>query len=1130
MTEAGAGGRLGELLRVLTASGHELDADQVLDVLWLARRVPGGPEAPLARLARTAPAPPAEPAATEPEEPGPEHPAKAPRPDDPDLPDLTSHPLYSDARQEPESAPVPEIRLRQGPEPDKALPVRIPEDKALAGELELGRALRPLRRRLASPHRLEIDEERTAAELAETRLPDVVQRPVQERWLHLVLLVDDGLSMLLWHRLAAELRTLLERLGAFATTRVLGLDTRGADEPRLRTRPFRPDSAPVPLSTVGDPSGRTLVLVISDGMGAAWRSGVLHGLLSTWASRGPTALLHTLPPDLWEGSGIHAERWQATTRRIGGANTSWEIADPVLPPGLATFDGVPVPVLEPTAAALRNWAHLLASPGATVRLPLLTRPRPSGPAPTPRGPSGAQHFRDAATPEAYRLAAHLAAVSPLTVPVMRLVQTAVPWQARTSHLAEVFLGGLMRPHPAPVPGPLPAKHQVFDFSDTSRSVLLDAVPQAELLRTSRTIGLRLEQLAGNSPDFPAWLAHPDGSARLPGSHRPFTSVERKLLARFGVSFDSGVHGLERGLREQSATSGDGWGRLTDDDPRQLGPYWLRGRRRLRWVVEYDGVDEVNRTRAMVRTPRPDVSADRAELIAVEVEALRRLGGQYAPALLGSGLGRTPVWVASAPIEDGPAPAPPRLAELFNQAHATGGAPFDKLTGLLVGWHLASALALCHLHGIVPSDLSAENIFVLRRSVVLADLSDCALDGQYAGMGPAPTPEDNVRALGDLLQLVSSKAGRELHWRVPGHPEGMHLWQGDTWARLRQIVLRCLGPDPAERPTAGEVADVLAKYIAQSRAERTGTPTSPAQPQARTRPSSRVPLDLPPAAAVPSDPRSLPLRPPRFGVARRERQVRLERLRTPLRHARRITLIGAYHHGGRVYSGRATTTMVLGSLLAAVRSEPVLALDGADDEGALDAFLTDRNPATVRDLADLPADPTYQEVRARTTRLPSGLEVAAHPGGHVPPNLIHAQAYPHVLARTAPYYSFVLTDWAPQRLDRSADAVLDLTDRLILCCGNSGWYLDAAWRVLDRLRVDGHRQLADRAIVVVTEAEQRTGRAVPDDLPARFDIGADQVVAVPYDRSLWSPGFRQLDQLRAPALNAFLDLAALVVAG
>ncbi|MBK3581861.1 hypothetical protein JHN63_50605, partial [Streptomyces sp. MBT65] len=39
--------RFGEALRVLAACGHDLDADQILDVLWLARRLPVGEDAPL---------------------------------------------------------------------------------------------------------------------------------------------------------------------------------------------------------------------------------------------------------------------------------------------------------------------------------------------------------------------------------------------------------------------------------------------------------------------------------------------------------------------------------------------------------------------------------------------------------------------------------------------------------------------------------------------------------------------------------------------------------------------------------------------------------------------------------------------------------------------------------------------------------------------------------------------------------------------------------------------------------------------------------------------------------------------------------------------------------------------------
>ncbi|MFJ2263461.1 SAV_2336 N-terminal domain-related protein [Streptomyces sp. NPDC087844] len=1112
----GGGERLAEALRALGPSGQDLDADQVLDVLWLARRLPVSEAAPLNRGLRTAQEPPSPPAAPEPGRQLPRQPA--PEPDDPDLPDLTAPSLYAAARQ----APVPDVQLR-GPaqEPRRALPVRVPEGKALDDELELGRALRPLRRRQLSRHRMELDEERTATELAETRLPDVVQRPVQERWLHLVLLVDDGLSMLLWHRLGAELRTLFERLGAFATTRVLGLDTRTADEPRLHARPFQHDSAQLPLSTVNDPSGRTLVLIVSDGMGAAWRRGTMHELLAVWAERGPVALLHTLPPEMWEASGIRAERWQATTRRVGGANGSWEITDRVLPLDLADFKGVRVPVLEPTAAALREWAHLLASPGTTVELPLLARPSQYAALAASHDLHTAQHFRDAATPEAYRLAAHLAAVSPLSVPVMRLVQSAVPWPARTSHLAEVFLGGLIRPRPAPVPGPLPAKHLIFDFSDESKSVLLDAVPQAELLRTGSSIGRRLEQLAGNSPDFPAWLAHPDGNAHLPGSHRPFTSVERRLLTRFGVSVEEATRGpAEPGELGRPAAGADDWGPLKDDDPPRLGPYELVGRRRGRRTVVYRGIDRQG-LEAGVRTPRPDLPVATAQLLDVEAQVLTRLRGQYAPVLTGKGLENDPPWLAMALIADADSPdaQPPRLADIINRAIQESTAPFDKLAGLLVGWHLASALAVCHVNNLVLADFTADSVFVLRRSVVLGDLSDCVVDGRYLGKGAVPTTEDNVRSLGELLQLISTKAG----WEIPGLPEGMHLWQGDTWEPLRLLVLRCLDPDPAQRPSAGEVAELLARYIALSRTSRGATdPVGPIMSSDRTTP--RVPLSPPSVAGQPPLD-DAPLRLARFGAARREGQARLKQVRTPLRHGRRLTLVGAYH-----YSGRATTTVILGSVLAAVRGEPVLALDGAASDGALHSFLSPaRRRSTLRDLAALPPDPPYEDIRAHTTRLDSGLEVIAHRSGHFSANPTHPQEYARTLRLTAPYYSFVLTDWSPLRLERSDDFVLAFADRLVLCCGTAEWSPEAAVNMLGVLRRAGHEELTDNAIVVVTDIEgSRGGPYSPAGFARRLDIGAGQVVGIPYDPSLRSPGFRELGRLRAATTRAFLELAELVV--
>jgi hypothetical protein len=219
--------------------------------------------------------------------------------------------------------------------------------------------------------------------------------------------------------------------------------------------------------------------------------------------------------------------------------------------------------------------------------------------------------------------------------------------------------------------------------------------------------------------------------------------------------------------------------------------------------------------------------------------------------------------------------------------------------------------------------------------------------------------------------------------------------------------------------------------------------------------------------------------------------------------------------------------VLGSLLATVRDEPVLALDGAATDGALDAFLSDRNPAVTRDVAALAPTPRYEEIRALTTRMPSGLEVIAHRGGHFTPNPAHAQEYARILAQTAPYYSFVLTDWSPLRLDRSADVVLDHTDRLIVCCGTAEWFLDGTVRMLKALREAGRGRLADEAVVVATDVDGPAGRRLPDGFAGELGVQPGRVVRVPFDPALQTPSW-EVHRLRPATVRAFLELADLVV--
>ncbi|MGP3940385.1 SAV_2336 N-terminal domain-related protein, partial [Streptomyces sp. 6N106] len=728
-----------------------------------------------------------------------------------------AHP--DDPPDQPRPRPRGDQRLRglyggsQGPDTEgaldarRALPLRVPEDKALRQELSIGRALRPLKQHRPNPLKREFDEAATATALAETGLPDVVTRPARERWLDLALVIDDGMSMLLWRRLAVELRTVLQRSGAFRVVRVLGLHTRGTGAPALRARPYAPDAPRLATTALSDPSGHTLVLVVSDGVGAAWRDGRMGQVLARWAGVGPTAVVHALPPRLWEGSGIRARRRQVRTRRPGSANTDWTVADPVLPAALARFDGVPVPVLEPDAGPLADWARLIASASGTAVLPLLDLgrggPRPA-PAATVPGPAAAptpadelsrvQRFRDAASPEAYRLAAHLAAVAPLPVPVMRMVQKAVDGRTDTGRLAEVFLGGLMRPVAPPAsagPDPLPPEHRPFAFADAAQRALLGAVPLSELVATSKLIGRRLEQLAGRSPDFPAWLAHTAGSDRLPPGARPFTAVEQRLAARLGAPPQPSVF--------TTPTAAVQWRRLEPRDPRVIGPYRLR--RAGPWgarVVPYLGRDAYGEE--AVVTVLPGLPAPQAAaLLGVQAEALRRMDGRHAPRLLRAGLDEDVPWVSEEAF----------LGQRLHDVLFEDADRWDGHTALAFARRIADAVRVCAAEGMAHGDLTVHTVHVVGEDIFVTGWSSACIDGapSPSSLGHhRPTPEDNVGDLGDILLCLGGGGLMYTHGR---DTYDMPRWSGAAWQPVRDIVMACL--ERQGRPTAAQVWELLTDF-------------------------------------------------------------------------------------------------------------------------------------------------------------------------------------------------------------------------------------------------------------------------------------------------------------------------------
>jgi tetratricopeptide (TPR) repeat protein len=501
----------------------ELTAEEWADALWLARHLPVS--------ARAGPAEPGE----RPEAETAQTPAGPPSPggrggSDPRTP--------SAAVGDGATLHLPG-QVAGGVRGDAGTVVSVPAVPALPDTLPLLRALRPLRMTRPSRRRQVVDEGATATLIADSSVWTPVMHPSSVRRFDLALVVDVSRSMVVWRRTIAELRTLMQHLGAFHAITIWQVD---ADQPGvpLRRDGSGPAGAVHAPGELTDPHNRTVVLVVTDCVGAGWRTGEMSTVLETWAAKDPVAILQVLPQRMWRRCGPPFEPVRLQTRRAGVANAELAVTTREALP-IPAERGLVVPTLELDARWLEPWTRLIAGGADGLdAMALLTRdaPRVPGPEPDPGELTAMQRvyrFRNTASPVAFQLAAFLAA-TPLSLPVIRLVQNAMLPDSRPAHLAEFFLGDLIflveptgnRPGDDP-------DDVSYEFHPGVRDLLLTRLRRSDTLRILHQVADYISVRFGAPRDFRAILAAEHGVGQTDLSV-PFARVLRQALTALGGSY------------------------------------------------------------------------------------------------------------------------------------------------------------------------------------------------------------------------------------------------------------------------------------------------------------------------------------------------------------------------------------------------------------------------------------------------------------------------------------------------------------------------------------------------------------------------------------------------------------------
>jgi MinD-like ATPase involved in chromosome partitioning or flagellar assembly len=249
-------------------------------------------------------------------------------------------------------------------------------------------------------------------------------------------------------------------------------------------------------------------------------------------------------------------------------------------------------------------------------------------------------------------------------------------------------------------------------------------------------------------------------------------------------------------------------------------------------------------------------------------------------------------------------------------------------------------------------------------------------------------------------------------------------------------------------------------------------------------------------------------------------------------ARACTPVAAGHYRVAVLSlkggvGKTTTVMGLGSTLASLRGDRVIAVDANPDRGTLSDKLRLETAATVRDLLNEREQiQRYADVRAFTTQAASRLEVLASDRDPTVSVAFSDQDYEDVSQVLEHYYSICITDCGTGLLHSAMAGVLRLADQIVLVSSPSVDGARSASATLDWLQAHGYGDLVRDGVVALAVVRPR-GKSTIDleRLEQHFATRCRAVVRVPYDAHLEEGAEVELNQLSKATADAYLALAA-----
>lgn len=244
-----------------------------------------------------------------------------------------------------------------------------------------------------------------------------------------------------------------------------------------------------------------------------------------------------------------------------------------------------------------------------------------------------------------------------------------------------------------------------------------------------------------------------------------------------------------------------------------------------------------------------------------------------------------------------------------------------------------------------------------------------------------------------------------------------------------------------------------------------------------------------------------------------------------RNARDSYQIGVFGLKGGV--GKTAVTVALGSAMAKIRGDRILAIDADPDGGNLADRAGRQSAATISDLLADQELSRYNDIRAYTSMNTSNLEVLSSEDYSGAQREFNDDDWKGATAVVSRYYNLVLADCGAGLFQKATRGVLSTISGLVIVASASIDGARQAAITMDWLRQNGYQDLLGRSCVVINHVTPGKPNVDVEDLVQQFErhVPPGRVIVLPYDKHVAAGTEIQLDLLSDTFQRRITELAA-----